>query len=539
MLWAAVILSSLVHKLQNQKQILSDQAIDIKKARDEALYANSAKSNFLANMSHEIRTPLTSIIGFAESCLDIHQSMKERLKATKTIIKNGKHLMRLINEILDLSKIEAGRLEIEIKSFSVMEVLDEISQLVSIMAEEKGLTFGVNYTYPIPEKIISDPLRLKQILINLCSNAIKFTRKGHVYLNIAYIPESTSLVFEVVDTGIGMSAEQKEKIFSPFVQADSSTTRKFGGTGLGLTLSQQLAEMLNGEITVESIINKGSRFTVKIKIDEVENSNYIHERAHKKVQKKPEELEEQNVVPPKLHGKVLLVEDNKDIQALVKLLLKKVGVDLDIVDDGQQAINNAMNIDYDLVLMDMQMPVMDGLTAMQKLKQQGYTKPVIVMTANAMKKVRDNCKAAGFSGFVSKPIERADLYAELIKYLKPNTSISESDTMILTSSLLKDEPHLIDLINKFMKRLPAMRDAINLAHSEQNEEEFSGLIHQMKGVGGSYGYPLLTELCAKMEFQVASNHADNLNELMEEFNLMSERIFAGNDENHKIAEAGK
>ena len=166
-IWGAIILSSLVNKLQNQKKILTNQAVDIEKARDQALDANSAKSVFLANMSHEIRTPLTSIIGFAESCLDTDQSMQERSKATKTIIKSGKHLMHIINEILDLSKIEAGKLEIELKPMSVEEVLDEINQLVSIMAEEKGLTFGINYTYPLPEKIISDSLRLKQILINL------------------------------------------------------------------------------------------------------------------------------------------------------------------------------------------------------------------------------------------------------------------------------------------------------------------------------------------------------------------------------------
>jgi len=280
MVWASIILSSLVEKLQNQKKILSEQAKDIEKTRDQALLDSSAKSYFLANMSHEIRTPLTSIIGFAETSLDVNQSMEERSKATKIIIKSGKYLLNIINEILDLSKIESGRLEIENIPFSLMKVLDEINQLVSIMAENKELTFEVNYSYPLPEKIISDPIRLKQILLNLCSNAIKFTEKGHAYLNVIYEEESSNIIFEVIDTGIGISEKQQEKIFKPFEQADPSISRKFGGTGLGLTLSKQLAEMLKGNLFVESSIGKGSRFTLKLKVGEVEQGKYVHKNIY-------------------------------------------------------------------------------------------------------------------------------------------------------------------------------------------------------------------------------------------------------------------
>ena len=532
MVWASIILSSLVTKLQKQKQVLSDQSADIEKARDEALHANQAKSHFLANMSHEIRTPLTSIIGFAESSLDIHQSMKERSKATKTIIRSSKHLMHLINEILDLSKIEAGKFEMETMPVSILEVLEEVNQIVSITAEEKGLTFGINYSYPLPEKIISDQLRLTQILLNLCSNAIKFTNKGHVYLNVSYKPDSSSLIFEVIDTGIGMSAEQMEKIFKPFEQADTTTTRKFGGTGLGLTLSKQLSEMLNGELTVESSINKGSHFFVKFEIIEIENSSYIYSNTYKNM---PEKLSQANIEIPKLKGKVLLAEDNRDIQDLVKLLFKKVGIELDVVDNGKMAVKNVIESDYDLVFMDIQMPVMDGITAMKQLKRRDYNKPIIAMTANAMKKDRDECNAAGFSGFISKPINRNELYLTLMQYLKPNKTFESNKTM-LTSELLSDDPDLIDLIDKFMARLPTMQDAINLAHTDKKEEELSGLIHQMKGVGGGYGYPALTELCAKIEFQIESQDPENVSQLIHEFNLIVKEILAGRDENHKIAE---
>lgn len=532
MVWASIILSSLVNKLEKQKNVLSDQAVDVEKARDEALHANSAKSNFLANMSHEIRTPLTSIIGFAESCQDIDQSMEERSNANKTIIKSSKHLMHIINEILDLSKIEAGKLEIETMPVSLTEVLNDINQFVSNMAEEKGLTFGINYTYPLPDKIITDPFRLKQILLNLCSNAIKFTSKGQVYLNVAYKLESSSLIFDVIDTGIGLSAEQKEKIFKPFEQADSSITRKFGGTGLGLTLSKQLVEMLNGDLSVESTLNKGSRFTVKLGIEEAEDSSYIYEDSHKNTPEKQSQFK-QNL--PKLHGRILIAEDNEDIQALIKLIMKKAGIDLDIVENGKLAIKAAIESDYDLVFMDIQMPIMDGLTAMQELKQQGYNKPIIAMTANAMQKDRDECKEAGFSGFISKPINRNDLYLVLMQYLKPGKT-SGSEKTLLTSDLLNDEPDLIDLIDKFMIRLPMMRNAINQAHTDQKEEELSSLIHQMKGVGGGYGYHMLTELCAKIEFQIASQDLENVKALIEKFNLLVDQILEGHEENHKIAE---
>lgn len=532
MVWASIILSSLVTKLENQKYILSEQAAEIEKARDEALLANSAKSNFLANMSHEIRTPLTSIIGFAESSLDIDQSMKERSKATKTIIKSSKHLMHIINEILDLSKIESGKFEIESTSVYLLNVLDEVNSLMFKLAEDKGLTFLINYTYPLPEIIISDQLRLTQILLNLCSNAIKFTERGHVYLNVVYNPESSSLIFEVVDTGIGMSEEQIEKIFKPFEQADTTITRKFGGTGLGLTLSKQLIEMLNGNIYVESTPTKGSCFSIKLKIAEVENNRYLHERD---INHEPIIRSQKKIEIPKLKGKVLLAEDNKDIQDLVKLLMTKVGIELDIVGNGKLAINYAAETDYDLVFMDIQMPIMDGLTAMRELKQLAYNKPVIAMTANAMQKDREESKAAGFSGFVSKPIYRNDLYLVLMQYLKPS-EIFENEKTLLTSDLLNDDPDLIDLIDKFMTRLPAMRDVINLAYSDNKEEELSGLIHQMKGVGGNYGYPVLTELCAKIEFQITSQNRENVSALIEEFNLLVEEILGSGDENHKIVE---
>ena len=532
MVWASIILSSLVVKLQRQKQTLSDQAVDIEKARDDAMQANLAKSHFLANMSHEIRTPLTSIIGFAESCLDNEPTLQERTEATRVIIKNGKHLMHVINEVLDLSKIEAGKIQIEKTSFLLVDTLQDIDQLVSIMAEEKGLMFKINYMFPLPEKIITDELRLKQILINLCSNAIKFTEKGSVVLNIAYIEKMSSLNFEVIDTGIGMTEEQKRKIFNPFEQADSSTSRKYGGTGLGLTLSKQLLEMLDGTLTVISETNKGSKFTAMLKISEVENTNFIYEH---KINISDDYFKQQNTNMHSLTGKILVAEDNKDIQALVKLLLKRIGVEFDIVENGKLAVELVQSADYDLVLMDIQMPVMDGNSAMNILKAQSYLVPVIAMTANAMKSDQEEYQKQGFSDFISKPIDRNDLYSVLMQYLNPVQSI-EGDKTLLTSDLLHEDPSLIDLIDKFMSRLPTMRDSINLAYAENNNEEFSNLIHQLKGVGGGYGYPMLTTLCSDIEVQIKDGSAENVTALLQDLNTMCEAILAGSNENHKIAE---
>jgi len=532
MVWASIIVSSLVIKLENQKATLKAQAIDIEKARDDALQANSAKSHFLANMSHEIRTPLTSIIGYAESCLEGNQPIEERTTATKTIIKSGKHLLHIINEILDLSKIEAGKLEIEIMPCSLSDILEEVNQVLSNMANEKGLVFSIKYAFPLPEKIKSDPFRIKQILLNLCSNAIKFTQEGHVYLNVAYNVDTSKLVFEVADTGIGLSKEQQERIFKPFEQADISTTRKFGGTGLGLTLSKQLIKMLNGRLTVDSVKDKGSRFTATIKLENIENTNYIYESSFSNTSDKVQLLKKDNVA---LSGKVLVIEDNIDIQNLVKLIFKKVGITADFVDNGKKGLELALSSNYDLVFMDIQMPVMDGMEAMQELKKQHYKTPVIAMTANAMKQDREECANIGFTDFVSKPIDLNELNIILSRFLKPINKIKSTSTM-LTSSLLHDEPDLIDLIGKFIKRLPDMREAINKAHSQNDEAELSGLIHQMKGVGGGYGYQVLTDLCIKIEDAIKSKQPESLNVLIKEFNDMADQILAGDEENQRIAE---
>lgn len=525
MIWASIILSSLVTKLQNQKKTLSEQAANVEQA-------NQAKSHFLANMSHEIRTPLTSIIGFAESCLDVNQSMNERHKAIRTIMRSGNHLLHIINEILDISKVEAGKLDIEMRPVNLIDLLQEVNMSVTVLANDKGLTFGINNTFPLPKVVITDQLRLKQVLLNLCSNAIKFTEEGHVYLNVSYRPQVNSLRLEVVDTGIGMTEEQLAIIFKPFKQADSSTTRKYGGTGLGLTLSKQLTEMLGGRLTVESTPNKGSDFIVEVEVGGVDENDYVYDVGYDTLFDKEISI---NQKLPKVVGKILLAEDNIDIQALVRMYIQKIGAELVIVDDGRKAIEEIKKTDFDLILLDIQMPIMGGFEVIQELHQKGYKKPIVAMTANAMKKDQDECAVVGFDGFVSKPINKNELYSVIVKYLKQSDVVVTKDTFI-TSTLLEEEPQAINLVNSFLERMPEIQHAINEAMLKEDWDEFSSQIHQMKGLGGAFGYQVLTEVSQKIEFLFAGNDFNQMKQLVDELNQLCAQVIAGKDENYKIIE---
>ena len=531
MVWASIILSSLVTKLQNQKQTLNDQATDIKKSSEEALQANRAKSSFLANMSHEIRTPLTSIIGFAESCLDANQSMQERYQATRTIINSSNHLLHLINEILDISKIEAGKIEIENGPANLSELIHEINMFASVLAEEKRLKFTINSLFPLPSVITTDAFRLKQILLNLCSNAIKFTDRGHVELNISYQPQQGQLKFSVSDTGIGMTEEQLEKIFSPFQQADVSTSRKFGGTGLGLTLSKELTEMLGGSITVESTIKNGSCFSILIPAKNINANDLIYSSNYSTINNNDKFSESDQL--PHYSGRILVAEDNKDIQALINLLIKQVTDNFVIVENGFQALEQACKSQFDLILMDIQMPIMSGIEAYQQIRKKGISTPIVAMTANVMKRDRDECMAVGFDGFLSKPINKTDFYTIIGKYLTESKAPA-AEGKPLTSDILKEEPQIIDLIDIFIERLPEMLNTINNAVSNKDWESLSSKIHQLKGVGGSYGYPMLTKQAQKIEFSLTSQNYSQVNLLVKELGQLCKQIVAGKDNNHQL-----
>jgi PAS domain S-box-containing protein len=388
--------------------------------------ATRAKSEFLANMSHEIRTPMTAILGFADVLLgepDLVRAPPERVEAIRTIQRNGEYLLQLINDILDLSKIEAGKLEIEKMSCSPREVLGDLSSLMQVRADAKGISLNIGVEGPIPERIQSDPTRLRQILINLVSNAVKFTESGGVrtVARLAHGPDRESLLeFHVTDTGIGMTEEQVGKLFQPFTQADSSTTRKFGGTGLGLTISKRLAEALGGDITVLSEPGLGSTFTLTVATGSLEGVRLIDDADWEATPESPKPTPEP-VATIRPGCRILLAEDGPDNQRLIGFMLRKAGAEVTIAENGQAASERALHAwqsdaPFDVVLMDMQMPVMDGYTATRQLRAAGYDGPIIALTANAMDGAQEKCLASGCNDYASKPIQRERLFEAVARW---------------------------------------------------------------------------------------------------------------------------
>jgi len=408
----------------------ANKASDEFRAAAEA--ANRSKSEFLANMSHEIRTPMTAILGFSDVLL-MNLEEEGNISAVNTIKRNGDYLLELINDILDLSKIEAGKLEIERIASSPINVVSSVASLMRVRAEAKGLPLQIEYVGGIPETILCDPTRLRQILINLLGNAIKFTESGSVRLLTRFAQSTArppSLRFDVIDTGIGMTQEQASRLFQPFTQADASTTRKFGGTGLGLTISKRLAEMLGGDITIQTAPGKGSTFSVTVETGPLDGVA-MPEGVTDAVAEGRQRVKVSVVPAVKLDCRILLAEDGPDNQRLLSFVLKKAGADVTLAENGLIARDKALAAQeagkpFDVILMDMQMPVMDGYTATRELREADYTRPIMALTANAMAGDDEKCRQAGCDGYATKPIDRAKLLATIARFLEPSASTTET-----------------------------------------------------------------------------------------------------------------
>ncbi len=392
--------------------------------------ASTAKSEFLANMSHEIRTPMTAILGFTENLLDPNQSESERLNCIRTVRGNGEYLLGLINDILDLSKIEAGKMTIEHKACQPCRIIADVASLMRVRIDAKGMPFNVEYVGAIPETIQTDRTRLRQILINLIGNAIKFTQAGAIRLVTRFVnaDDQPCLQFDVIDTGCGMTAEQKTRLFQPFMQADASTTRKFGGTGLGLTISKRFAELLGGDITVtETALGVGSTFRVTITTGSLDGVKMLDDPASATVVVDTPDTVTQTT-PTSLQGcRILLAEDNPTNQVLIVGILKKTGALVTTVKNGKLAIDAALAArdketgatGFDCILMDMQMPVVDGYEATAQLRRVGYAGPIIALTANAMEGDCEKCLRAGCNGYATKPIDRTKLVGTIRQHVTP------------------------------------------------------------------------------------------------------------------------
>ncbi|MFT4925320.1 MAG: signal transduction histidine kinase/CheY-like chemotaxis protein [Phenylobacterium sp.] len=475
-------------ELQSSNKVLDE-------ARTTAEQANQLKSSFLANMSHEIRTPLTAIIGFTEQALKPKIDHVDQEDYLQRVLRSGQHLLHLINEILDLSKIEADKLELEHKPINLFELLSDIEGLNIALAREQSLHFAIRYEYPLPQIFNGDLMRLRQILLNLCSNAIKFTRQGEVIMTVCFHESDNEILFSIQDSGIGMSSQELGRLFQPFVQADSSITRQFGGTGLGLVISQKLTQLMRGRIVVESIKGLGSRFDIFIPTD-MSLVNLVDSLPFTSTKKPKLDATVSNFE----HANVLVAEDNPDNQYLIELLLRRFGVAFETVDNGKKSVEAALAEDFDLILMDIQMPEMGGLEAVEMLRQVGVDCPIIALTANIMKEDIDDYLSSGFDGTLAKPIQQKSFYETIHRYLNESSESAQSIDKLVAD--LQNDNEVVQLKANFKASLPEVMRNFSLYIEEQDWNGLRHHAHMIKGSAGSMGYPELTEQAASIEAYV-------------------------------------
>ncbi|HVJ86398.1 MAG TPA: response regulator, partial [Caulifigura sp.] len=395
---------------EHLEELVAERTSELAAATAAAEEASRAKSAFLANMSHEIRTPMTAITGFADALLESDQSPAERQEALQTIRRSSRHLLELINDILDLSRIEAGKMAVERIPVDVPQIAADVTSLLRPTAIAKKLDLQLTFGDQVPRTVLSDPLRVKQLLVNLVSNAVKFTERGQVRVHVSSEMRGANCFvhFAVTDTGCGLRPQQLNKLFQPFTQADNTMTRRYGGTGLGLAISKRLAELLGGELWAESLVGVGSVFRFSIDGGPVEGLQMIQELKESSLSAST--IADRNI---QLNGRILLAEDGLDNQKLLSQILRKAGAEVVIAENGRIAVEAVARATFDVILMDMQMPEMDGYTATRQLRAMGFTMPIMALTAHAMSGDREKCLDAGCTDYLTKPISKAALLAAL------------------------------------------------------------------------------------------------------------------------------
>ncbi len=495
-------------------------------ARITAEVASKAKSEFLARMSHEIRTPMNAVLGYADALRrDLARDRMEEKEFIETIYGSGEHLLTIINDILDLSKIEANKLEMEVVACETQTLITDLSKTLRIRAEEKGLDLNVRIDSNVPA-VSTDPTRLRQILTNLIGNAIKFTSSGHVHVDCKYDASEEVLEVIIEDTGIGMSPEQLGRVFDPFAQADVSTTRQFGGTGLGLSISKRLAELLGGSLVATSEEDRGTRFVLTVPAPKADKA-----AARAQGQGVRKEPVDNNL----LEGiSVLVVDDAEPNRRLISMYLERFGAHVDTVNDGAQSLTAACDRDYDVVFMDMQMPVMDGISATIELRKRGYDRPIIGLSANAMEADRLLCLNAGCDDFISKPFK----FEELVGTIRRRTAkvSRQRETVDLGQSrprcvdpeirsIHEADEGLFEIVLSFIETLPGEIQKLKDAVAQRDLESVVYLSHKFKGVTGTMGFPQFCNPCEVLKCcGEAGAPQEELNEALQAILRIYERV---------------
>jgi signal transduction histidine kinase/DNA-binding LytR/AlgR family response regulator/HPt (histidine-containing phosphotransfer) domain-containing protein len=569
---------------QRMKKLVSD----VQHEAELAQAANRAKSNFLANMSHEIRTPMTAIIGYADIMrrAALREEIDEsHMESIETIVHNGEHLLRLINDILDISKIEAGKLEFEQVPVSPYDLALSATELMGVKADEKNIDLDLRFGSALPRTLITDSTRLRQILVNLIGNAIKFTKSGQVGLTI-FCPTPDQISFSVTDTGIGISAEAIEALFEPFTQSDSSMTRQYGGTGLGLSISQRLARLLGGDITCQSQPGDGSTFCVTIPIVAADDIEFIdHATVAQSKRRRPEPPGQVDTDGGR-GARILLVEDIPTNQKLIARILKSsLDIQPDICENGQLGFEAAMEAldqgnPYDVILMDMQMPVLDGYSATRKLRARDYCGVIIALTAHAMAEDRHKCIAAGCDDYLVKPINHNEFVAKVVKYARvsqgvsnrnrqapaieaapaievvpamevvpvtevpavrvdeTNVSVAAQNDSPILSLLPIDDPDFQAIVVEFVDFFSGQLAEMYSTAASDDFDSLDKLAHCIKGAGGTAGFPDLTSRSIRLQTAAQNQQIEDINSILAEFTALNKRIAAGVETMLSVATTG-
>ncbi len=508
------------------EELVATRTRELSHKTEEALAASRAKSAFLANMSHEIRTPMNAILGFTDLLRRNADRGDEETRNDflNTIHVSGQHLLGLINDILDLSKIEAGKMEIEILRESPHQVIAEAVSVLRVRAHEKGLNLDYNWVGKIPASIATDPSRLRQLLINLIGNAIKFTEAGGVRVTAELLMDRqpTALRIDVIDTGIGIPHDKVDKIFEPFAQADSSVTRRFGGTGLGLSISRRIARALGGDLEVTSEPGCGSVFSITIATGDLKDADLLSSAPVADVFECCDEVTASEL-PGLRPAKILLVEDGETNRKLIKLMLSRYGVEVIEACDGQVGVNLALRHDFEVILMDMQMPVKDGYTAAGELRSLGMQRPIIALTAHAMKQDEQRCRDSGCSDYLTKPIDEERLVRKLAEYIGSDESSAPRRRAIrptgseLRSSLPEGFEEIIEeFVGLLGTRLKTMHEQLD----EGRFTELKETAHWLKGTGGTAGFNQFTVPATRLERAAADSDSITATELLDELDSM-------------------